>query len=82
MRPVYEKFRENDPDIATMFAEALLMLAPWKLWTAPPDVKAAILETEELVAILEKALLKHPTHPGLCHLYIHTMELSATPEKA
>jgi hypothetical protein len=36
MRPVLnEKFGENDPDIATMFAEALMMLAPWKLWTVP-----------------------------------------------
>ena len=82
MRPVYKKFGGNDPDIAAMFAESLMMLAPWKLWTAPPDVKPTIPETEELIEVLEKALEKHPTHPGLCHFYIHTMELSATPEKA
>ena len=82
MRPVYEKFGGKDPDIAAMFAEALMMLAPWKLWTAPPDIKPAIPETEELVSVLERALEKHPTHPGLCHFYIHTFELSATPEKA
>ena len=82
MRPVYQKFGENDPDIAAMFAESLMMLAPWKLWTVPPDVKAALPETEELVMALEKALKKHPTHPALCHFYIHTMESSATSEKA
>ena len=82
MRPVYCKFGEGDVDIAAMFAESLMMLAPWKLWTVPPDIKPAIPETEELVTILEKALEKHPNHPGLCHYYIHTMELSATPEKA
>ena len=82
MRPVYEKFGEKDMDIAAFFAESLMMLAPWKLWTPPPDVKPAIPETEELVAVLEKGLRVDPTHPGLCHFYIHTMELSATPEKA
>ena len=82
MRLVYQKFGGNDVDIAAFFAESLMMLAPWRLWTSPPDVKPAIPETEELVLVLEKALKLDPTHPGLCHFYIHTMELSATPEKA
>ena len=82
IRPVYQKFGEDDVDIAAMFAESLMMLAPWQLWTMTPDVKPAISEIEELVTILETALKKHSTHPGLCHFYIHTMELSATPEKA
>ena len=82
MRPVYQKFGGNDADVAAFFAESLMMLAPWRLWTSPPDVKPAIPETEELVAVLEKALELDPTHPGVCHFYIHTMELSATPEKA
>ena len=82
MRLVYRRFGESDVDIAAFFAESLMMLAPWKLWTSPPDVKPAIPETEELVAVLEKSLKMDPTHPGLCHFYIHTMELSATPEKA
>ena len=81
MRPVHHKFGE-DLDIAAFFAESLMMLAPWKLWTPAPNVKPAIPETEELVAVLEKALRADPTHPALCHFYIHTMELSATPEKA
>ena len=82
MRPVYQKFGGDDVDIAAFFAESLMMLAPWKLWTTPPDVKPAIPETEELVSVLEKALKVDPTHPGLCHFYIHAMELSSTPEKA
>ena len=82
MRPVYKKFGEDDLDIAAFFAESLMMLAPWKLWTSPPNVNPAIPETEELISVLEKALKVDPSHPGLCHLYIHAMELSATPEKA
>ena len=82
MRAVYQKFGKDDADIAAFFAEALMMLAPWKLWTPPPDYKPGIPETEELVMVLETALQANPQHPGLCHFYIHTMELSATPEKA
>lgn len=82
MRSVYQKFGEENMLVAAFFAESLMMLAPWALWTPPPKVKPAIPETEELVAVLEHALEREPTHPGLCHFYIHTMELSATPEKA
>ncbi len=81
MREVYKKF-DTDPDITSLFAESLMLLAPWSLWTSPPDITAAIPETMELVSVLEKGLKDHPQHPALCHFYIHTMELSATPEKA
>ena len=81
MRLVYQK-HEGNLDVAVFFAESLMSLAPWKLWTKPPNIKATIPETLELVQVLEKALGLAPVHPGLCHYYIHTMELSATPEKA
>ncbi len=80
MRPVYLKYGQDHIDIAAFYAESLMMLAPWALWTTPPDVKPAIAETEELVAVLEKGFKKN--HPGVCHYYIHVMELSGTPEKA
>ena len=57
-------------------------MAPWKLWTPSPDHKPGIPETEELVMVLETALQANPQHPGLCHFYVNTMELLATPEKA
>ena len=82
MRIVYQKFGKDDVDVAAFFAESLMMLAPWKLWTPPPDYKLGIPETEELVMVLETGLKSNPQHPGLCHFYVHTMELSATPEKA
>ena len=82
MRDVYEKFGGENLLVTALFAESLMMLAPWHLWTRPPNVKPAIPETEELVEVLERGLEQDPTHPGLCHFYIHTMELSATPEKA
>ena len=82
MRKVYDKYGQSDPDITALFAESLMMLAPWKIWTKPPEIKPAIKETLEIVAVLEKGLKIDPTHPGLCHFYLHTMELSPTPEKA
>ena len=82
MRSVYKRFGKDNMLVAAFFAESLMMLAPWALWTQPPTIVPAIPETTELVAVLEQALEKDPTHPGLCHFYIHTMELSATPEKA
>ena len=80
MKSVYEKFGEENVDVATIYAEALMMLRPWALWTSPP-VKPAAPETVKLVGILERALKQSPTHPGICHYCIHTMELSDSPEK-
>ena len=82
MRLVYQKFGEKDMDIAALFAESLMIIGPWRLRNLRPDVKPVIPETEEVVMVLEKALKVDPTHPGLCHFYIHTMELSATPDRA
>ena len=82
MKPVYQTFGDNNSDVAAIYAESLMMLRPWALWTSPPDITPAGSETLELVEVLEKALKKNPTHPGLCHFYIHTMELSYAPEKA
>ena len=82
MKSVYEKFGEENVDVATIYAEALMMLRPWALWTSPPAIKPAAPETVKLVGILERALKQSPTHPGICHYYIHTMELSDSPKKA
>ena len=82
MRSVFQKFGGNNIEVEAFFAESLMNLAPWKLWNPYPDYKPAIPETLELVSVLEDALKLSPMHPGLCHFYIHTMELSATPEKA
>jgi len=82
MKPVYQAFRKVCSDITVLYAEALMMLRPWALWTPPPNIAPAGPETLELVQALELALKENPTHPGLCHYYIHTMELSHAPDKA
>lgn len=78
MREVYKSF-PDDPDVAALFAEALMNLRPWKLWGK--DGKPAA-ETPEIQEVLEKGLERWPNHPALCHFYIHTMEASPYVQKA
>jgi len=69
----------DDLDAATLFAESMMNLNPWKLWTA--DGKAAE-GTEEIVATLESVLKRDPNHLGANHYYIHAVEASTHPERA
>ena len=83
MRSVYTSF-PDDLDVATLFADALMNLTPWKLWNfsiGEPEDGAA---TMEVKSILERAFPQQGglQHPGLLHLYIHLMEMSSTPEIA
>ena len=47
----------DDPDAATLYAESLMNLRPWKLWDA--DGRAAE-GTEEITSVLEAVLRRHP----------------------
>ena len=78
MRLVWRQF-PNDPDAGVLFAEALMDLHPWDLWTAAGRPKPG---TEELVSTLESLLARFPDHPGACHYYIHSVEASPTPDRA
>ncbi len=64
----------RDADVGTLYAEAVLDLRPWDLWT--PDQKPRP-ETPIVVAVLEEVLRMAPDHPGANHLYIHAVEPSA-----
>ena len=78
MRETFMAF-PDDPDVATLYADALMNLRPWDLWTSDGIPQPG---TEEIMATLEGVLEKHSEHPGACHFYIHTMEASPFPEKA
>jgi len=69
----------DDLDAATMYAESLMNLHPWKLWT--PDGRPGE-DTAEVVAVLESVLKRDPSHPGANHYYIHATEASPNPERA
>jgi tetratricopeptide (TPR) repeat protein len=78
MRELVKKY-PDDLDAATMFAESLMMLRPWQLWTLQGEPAPG---TPELVAVLESVLRRNPDHPGANHLYIHAVEASRNLERA
>lgn len=69
----------TDADVGALFAESLMNLQPWDLWTGEAKPKGRALE---IVAVLEKTLTLLPEHPGANHFYIHAVEASPWPELA
>jgi tetratricopeptide (TPR) repeat protein len=69
----------EDLDAATLYAESLMNLRPWKLWTL--DGKPAE-DTPRILAVLESVMKRAPNHMGANHYYIHAVEASTSPERA
>jgi tetratricopeptide (TPR) repeat protein len=78
MAAVAKRF-PDDLDAATLYAESMMDLHPWDLWT--PDGKP-VEGTEEIVAVLESVMRRDPNHPGANHYYIHAVEASPNPDRA
>jgi tetratricopeptide (TPR) repeat protein len=78
MREVTRRF-PADMDSATLYADALMNVHPWRLWTADGRPQPG---TEEIVRTLERVLAVAPNHPGANHLYIHAVEASPDPQRA
>jgi tetratricopeptide (TPR) repeat protein len=69
----------DDLDAATLYAESMMNLRPWKLYTFHGDPEPG---TEDIVAALESVLRRSPDHPGANHYLIHAVEASRAPERA
>jgi tetratricopeptide (TPR) repeat protein len=69
----------DDLDAATLYAESMMDLHPWQLWSADGKPTEG---TEEILAVLESVLKRNPNHPGAIHYYIHAVEASPHPERA
>ena len=78
MGEVYKRF-PNDADAGALYAEALMDLKPWQLWTPEGEPRE---ETLEILQVLEGVLKMNPVHPGANHYYIHAVEASREPQKA
>ncbi len=61
-------------------ADSMMTLHPWKLWNLESGSSVALVP--ELQALLAAGLERTGDHPGLCHLWIHLLEMSPTPELA
>jgi tetratricopeptide (TPR) repeat protein len=83
MRTVYE-LAPDDPDVATLYADALMNLTPWQLWDLKTGEPAQGARTSQAKAVLDRALATDAgrEHTGLVHMYIHLMEMSPAPEAA
>jgi hypothetical protein len=69
----------DDLDAATLYAESLMNLHPWKLWTLDGNPGE---DTPQILAVLESVLKRAPDHIGANHYYIHAVEASTAPERA
>jgi tetratricopeptide (TPR) repeat protein len=78
MKELSQKY-PDDLDAATLYAESLMNLHPWRLWTH--DGKPGE-NTEEIVRVLESVLARDPDNAGANHYYIHAVEMSDDPQRA
>lgn len=81
MRLVYHA-HSADRDVAALFVDALLCVSPRALWG--DDGEPVGYGTVEACEVFEAAMALPGgrRHPGLNHLYIHLMDMSAEPELA
>ncbi len=78
MRELSRKY-VDDPDAGTLYAESMMDLRPYHMWTY--EGKPAE-NTLEIVSVLEGVLKRWPDHVGANHFYIHALEASPYPERA
>lgn len=78
MADVHRRY-PDDADIATLYAESLMNLRPWKFWAADGTPAEG---TNEIVRVLEGVLADAPQHLGANHYYIHAIEASKNPARA
>ena len=74
----------DDVDVLALAADALVNVTAWALWdtaTGEPAPGSRVVQAKEF---LDRALTTETGrgHPGVLHLYIHAMEMSAHPEEA
>lgn len=69
----------DDLDVATLYAESMMNLRPWRLYKKDGTPEPG---TENIVAALEEVMARNAQHPGANHYYIHAVEASTKPDRA
>jgi len=74
----------NDVDVQALTADALMNVTAWALWDTSTGEPAPGSRVVRAKRILDDALATDAgrAHPGVLHLYLHAMEMSARPEEA
>lgn len=78
MAEAWKKF-PDDADIGALYAESLMDLHPWDLWSVDHKPREW---TPQILEVLDAVLAISPNHPMAMHLYIHAVEASAEPGRA
>jgi len=80
---------ESHPDIVSLTAEAQLTCTPWQLWelrSGEALENSHVLYTIELIEsclkLTDDSSPQQDQHPGLLHMHIHALEMSAEPERS
>lgn len=63
----------DDPDIAALWVEAVMVARPDLSWPAQANAAPAP-ELQAVASGLERALARHPEHTGLNHYMVHLMD--------
>ena len=74
----------DDVDVQALAADAMVNVTAWALWDTTTGEPAPGSRVVEAKRILDAALTTPAgrEHPGVLHLYLHAMEMSARPEDA
>ncbi|HYK45998.1 MAG TPA: tetratricopeptide repeat protein [Parafilimonas sp.] len=78
MKALSEKY-PDDLDAKTLYAESMMNLHPWELWTKDGQPNE---NTLDIVKALKEVLAIDSNHIGANHYLIHAMEASPHPEEA
>lgn len=78
MKALYQRF-PDDPDVATLYADAVMNTMPWDYWGKDGKPREGV---KEALVALEGAMRVSPDHPGANHIYIHAVEASPDPDRA
>ena len=76
MKGLSEKY-PNDLDAKTLYAESMMNLHPWELWTKDGKPNE---NTLDIINALEQVLAVDSNHIGANHYFIHATEMSPHPE--
>jgi tetratricopeptide (TPR) repeat protein len=74
----------DDVDVQVLTADALVNLTAWALWdirTGEPAPGSRVVDAKRILDDVLAAPVGRE-HPGALHLYLHTMEMSASPQDA
>ncbi|MCC6279864.1 MAG: hypothetical protein IT262_04640 [Saprospiraceae bacterium] len=75
---VLAKRYPTNPDVLTLYADAVMNTMPWDYYKKDGTSRPGI---PEAVKALEQVITTDRNHPGAQHLYIHIVEASNTPDR-